>query len=567
MEVIKMTKKIKVFGPPGTGKTKTIMGEEYGYKHLLQHGYTTDDITVVTYRKDAAQELRNQINSITKLEEKYLKPHVGTIHSICLRLIGNPRVCVDKDKRKFVKEYGYESYTKINKSKKDEDDFDIEDDTFTGDLFDIYNWCRSTCTLFEDWEIYPGRSMIDLSYNEVFKFFHDYEKFKKQNIIVDYSDMLQEIIDRKIIIDTPALILDEFQDLTRQMYRIFEMWATWCDYVIIAGDPNQSIYGYAGGSPKFFINYYADEIKLNQTYRLPDQINLLSRKVLEIESIIPPDTFGKIGYNDVIRYIDYDEETPVYNSELHLFRCKYQIPPAALQLAEQGKVFSTPSPYPGWTRKEIDLANAIITYRNGKLLNREQVMALIDNYSAKDLEMSVYAKTDKECKKVFIDKYMPLGVEPTRQVQKRILNKALINSLWSDDPTKDMIIGNGSNLFTSKICGILERKDLIAREEVKNRRLMTIHAAKGLEADVVFLHIGITKLVEASVYGELAQSQEEARVWYVGTSRAREILYIVEDKGRKYELPDAFDIPNRNEVPNIKALEYIETPKLLIADW
>jgi hypothetical protein len=42
---------------------------------------------------------------------------------------------------------------------------------------------------------------------------------------------------------------------------------------------------------------------------------------------------------------------------------------------------------------------------------------------------------------------------------------------------------------------------------------------------------------------------------------------IVDDVGRKYELPEIFDIPNRNTMPTISIEEYIKAPELLMANW
>jgi len=38
----------------------------------------------------------------------------------------------------------------------------------------------------------------------------------------------------------------------------------------------------------------------------------------------------------------------------------------------------------------------------------------------------------------------------------------------------------------------MNRTHIITSDEVQNRKIMTIHGAKGLEADAVFLHLGIT---------------------------------------------------------------------------
>ena len=82
-----LTKKIKVFDGPGCDKTTII--KDFYQKYLLD-GYEPTEITVLTFRKTAAADLINVTISCARLEEKKLKQHVGTIHSICYRLISYP---------------------------------------------------------------------------------------------------------------------------------------------------------------------------------------------------------------------------------------------------------------------------------------------------------------------------------------------------------------------------------------------------------------------------------------------------------------------------------------------
>src|SRR5208283_614595 len=103
------------------------------------------------------------------------------------------------------------------------------------------------------------------------------------------------------------------------------------------------------------------------------------------------------------------------------------------------------------------------------------------------------------------------------------------------DPTKGMI--KSSLLFKAKINGIKNRINLILLEEVKNRNILTIHGAKGLEAEAVFLHTAITPRIQKKLLIPDKESQAEARVWYVGVTRPKNVLYLVTDAGKNYTLP------------------------------
>lgn len=95
-----------------------------------------------------------------------------------------------------------------------------------------------------------------------------------------------------------------------------------------------------------------------------------------------------------------------------------------------------------------------------------------------------------------------------------------------------------SKLLNAKISGVLNRKSPIMSWETSNRKLLTIHGSKGLEADVVFLHTAITPRISKSIVIPGEDSAAEARVWYVGTTRAKEVLYVIRDVGKCYQLPE-----------------------------
>src|SRR5665647_2868560 len=80
-----MVNKTKIHGGPGCGKTYYLKGI---YKDFIKDGYKPKNITVLTFRKNAADDLIMAIKPYTKLDEKEVKKHVGTFHSICLRLLG-----------------------------------------------------------------------------------------------------------------------------------------------------------------------------------------------------------------------------------------------------------------------------------------------------------------------------------------------------------------------------------------------------------------------------------------------------------------------------------------------
>ncbi|MGI5846254.1 MAG: UvrD-helicase domain-containing protein [Alphaproteobacteria bacterium] len=512
-----MTEKIKVFGGPGCGKTSII--KEFYQKYIFE-GYKPEDITVLSFRKTAANDLINAVISYAKVEEKELRKHVGTIHSICYRLIGYPETMEPGDYRAFIETNDYGKYLKIPNINKT----DSEESAYSGDLFDLYAWLRNTCTPLEKWKRYPGIKNIKLPASKVPEFFQKYEEYKKQIGKIDFSDMLQIVIDEQIMLDTPILMIDEFQDFTAQMYKIFEMWVPRCDSVLVAADPNQSIYEFWGGRPDYYYNFDAVEIVRPETFRLNEQMKNFSHKILKCAGISAPETKTRKTYSNSIFNVWYNSKLPVYDEEFHLVRCNYQAPAVALKLAEDGKVFSGLC---GWSSEEIDAANAIISIRQGKAISFDQMKAIIDLFPKKLLGI-------KENKADLISR-LEKEYHPELQTGSGTLTPQILDILNSADPTKGM--NRDGVLFKAKINGVKNRKELITSKEVKNRAVLTIHGAKGLEADAVFLHTAITPRIQKALLSPGKESQAEARVWYVGVTRPKKVLYLVTDAGKNYSLP------------------------------
>lgn len=511
-------RRTKIHAGAGCGKTTEVTNF---YKRFLNE-YKPSEITVLTFRKNAAMDLIHATIPYAKVEEKELKKHVGTIHSICWRLIGYPEMIDAEETKAFVKLGGYEKYMKKDNHKSNSEDY--EESIYSGDMFDLYTWCRNTCTPFDKWRKYPGVENIKMPESKIPEFFNAYEGYKSKINKIDFSDMLQIVIDENIKLDTPILMVDEFQDLTAQMFKIFKMWEVNCDFVVIAGDENQSIYGYWGGNPYNLVNWEASEIVKMETFRLPEDIMTLSHRLLKRNGMHAPENKAKKVEHKTIYSLKYDSVLPSHDIEFHLIRCNYQKFSISMTLASEGKVFSGLC---GWTDEEINLANAIISIRLGKAVSFDHMKALVNSYPSK-----LFGITGG--KEDFINKLGKV-YRPELQTGTGILSSDILDMLKSNIPTKLMI--RDGTLFKEKMNGIKNRTSLITPNEVKNRRILTIHGSKGLEANAVFLHTAITPKIQKAIMLPGKDSQAEARVWYVGITRAKEFLYIIADEGKCYKIP------------------------------
>jgi len=479
----------KVHGCPGTGKTTTLLRR----LEELQQKYRPEDITVTTFRRTTASDLRRDFEGT----------QAGTLHHICRKLLGGPAVMSDKDNVTFGVKYGYN----IRKRAFDEDQV-------TGDPIDCYSWLRNTFTPIEDVYLYPGYDAI--SHMNMERFITEYETYKHEIEKVDFTDLLTMVLDDKVALDTLVLMVDEYQDLTPLQDAVIRWFSQECEVTIIAGDPGQSIYGVFGGSPELFQTWQADtNTVLEESHRLYTPIWNLARDTLAIERQDTPVILTREAPYTPIQEMSFNDPYPVHpGTELHLVRCNYQAPAISMHIAESGRPFLGLG---GWTDNEIRLFNVILKLRTGGPLYRRDMYTLLryypDHVQATAKELKGYRMTDKP---------------PITPGLYEIMRT----------PNPGAYIKDSGKLFNMKIMQALKiHKAPLSHEDLNAVKVLTIHGAKGTEADTVYLHTGITPKINKSIKIPGPDSEAEARVWYVGITRAKERLYLVKDKGKNYGLP------------------------------
>ena len=115
--------------------------------------------------------------------------------------------------------------------------------------------------------------------------YHEYTKCLKERHAIDFEDMindsariLREAEEQKLELDFKYIIVDEYQDISRQRFDLTKELSKLCDAKIIAvGDDWQSIYAYAGSDITLFTRFketfgYGLELRITKTYRNAQEI-------------------------------------------------------------------------------------------------------------------------------------------------------------------------------------------------------------------------------------------------------------------------------------------------------
>ena len=138
---------------------------------------------------------------------------------------------------------------------------------------------------FYEWESKSNNERTKLFLDVCQQCYLEYTKHLKQQHAVDFEDMINEsariLRDQQnsgVKLDFKYIIVDEYQDISRQRFDLTLELSKVCDAKIIAvGDDWQSIYAYAGSDITLFTRFkqamgYGEELKITRTYRNAQEV-------------------------------------------------------------------------------------------------------------------------------------------------------------------------------------------------------------------------------------------------------------------------------------------------------
>lgn len=252
-----------LYGPPGTGKTTELM------RLMKESDVPFNRIALVAFSKKAADEAKERIHTQFGVPLADLT-HIQTIHSMCFHALRvNREQMMDAAKyRDFGKKSGF-ILTGHNKA---EDGLNYSDDDFIG-LEQLYRNNRKQCE----------RELDLIDTDKFVQYMKLYKQYKSTLRFMDFTDLLEQYLKDELCENVDIAFVDEAQDLTTLQWRVVFQAFKEVDQLYIAGDDDQSIYGFQGADNDVFINLKGNTRTLERSYRLPQ---VLVDKAKDITSLI-----------------------------------------------------------------------------------------------------------------------------------------------------------------------------------------------------------------------------------------------------------------------------------------
>tara|TARA_A100001015_G_C14850116_1_gene656126 strand:- start:25 stop:1038 length:1014 start_codon:yes stop_codon:yes gene_type:complete len=262
----------KFYGPPGTGKTEKLIRRALAY---VRSGTDIKNIGYFAFTKKAANTAKERmLNKNRQFQKKDLK-YFQTLHSLAFRTLGLKEENVMQD-------YHYDDIGKtLSISVKAKRDLDSSPYlTCDNEYFQIILKSREKnikvwdeyCTAEYDKDINPG-ILKHIAAN--------YFKYKENNALIDYTDMIHQFIEKKYLCPKfDVVFIDEAQDLSPIQWMMYDILKANTKDMYLAGDDDQAIYAWAGADVDRFIKEPAKEVVLKKSRRVPVKIQEVSNIII-----------------------------------------------------------------------------------------------------------------------------------------------------------------------------------------------------------------------------------------------------------------------------------------------
>ncbi|MFI7178101.1 MULTISPECIES: ATP-dependent DNA helicase UvrD2 [Streptomyces] len=517
-----------VLAGAGTGKTRAIT-------HRIAYGVRSGQlmpasVLAVTFTNRAAGEMRGRLRTLGAGGVQ-----ARTFHSAALRqlqyfwpkAVGGEVPRLLERKIQFVAEAGARCRIRLDRN-------ELRD--VTGEI----EWAKVTQTVPADYPVAAlkaGREAPrDLA--EIAQIYGTYEQLKRDRGMIDFEDVLlltvgilqdRHDIAEQIRTQYQHFVVDEYQDVSPLQQRLLDLWLGERDSLCVVGDASQTIYSFTGATPDHLLNFrtrypQATVVKLVRDYRSTPQVVHLANGLLNqakgraAEHRLELVSQREGGPDPV--HTEYADEPAEAEGVAHRIRDLIAAGVPAGEIAVLYRINAQSEVY------EQALADAGVPYQlrgAERFFERQEVQKAI---------LALRGAARSGGNDPLLDDIVDLGSQ---------VRAVLSSTGWSTEPpagsgavrdqwesvaalvrlAEDFARARPGATLADLTVELDERKAAQHAPTVQGVTLASLHAAKGLEWDSVFL-VGLTDGMMPITYAKTdEQVEEERRLLYVGVTRAR----------------------------------------------
>src|SRR4051812_6789992 len=520
-----------VLAGAGTGKTRTITRR---IAQLVTAGHVAaSQVLAVTFTQRAAGEMRSRLRALDD------GSGTGSVQAMTFHAAGRrqlqyfwPRVVGDTGWQLMDSKFSVVAQAASRAGLQASTD-DVRD--LAGEI----EWAKASLISPEDYAAAVAKVGRDIALDaaKVAGVYAGYETLKARSdgtALLDFDDLLlhtaaaiendaavaEEFRDRY-----RCFVVDEYQDVTPLQQRVLDAWLGERDDLTVVGDANQTIYSFTGATPRYLLDFSrrfpdAAVVRLERDYRsTPQVVSLANRVIAAARGRMAGSKLHLVGQRDqgpvptfaehtdevaeaaavakqIKRLIDKGTE-PAEIAVLYRINAQSEVYEEAL--TEAGIPFQVRGGEGFFSRQEI-----------------RQALLALQRASERDVEGEL-----PEIVRVVLE---PLGLTaeppPGTRARERWEALAALAELVDEEVAQRPALD-----LRALIAELRQRAEARHPPVVQGVTLASLHAAKGLEWDAVFL-VGLADntlpISHALAHGPDSEPvEEERRLLYVGITRAR----------------------------------------------
>ena len=567
----------QVLAGPGSGKTLTIVNR---VRYLIEECHVKpEEILVITFTRYAAAEMKTRLCALMGRQD--IPVTTGTFHGIYYGILkwayrfGPQNILSEEEKYQILRSVVGRQEMEV---------FDEED--FLRDIAEEIGKVKNNRT---DIEEFVSAKCSAQSFRDIYKEYEKQRKSLRKIDFDDMLVVCYELFASRPDVlaqwqkKFKYILVDEFQDINRVQYDVIRMLALPENNLFVVGDDDQAIYGFRGADPEIMFQFREDypdakQILLDVNYRSTSNIVNNALKVIgnnerRFDKKISP-ARGSGAFLHVQELKDPNEEAQYVVDEIGkriesgvpkeeiavLFRIHTDARPVVEELIARKIPFQMrehlPNIYEHFIAKDIQ---AYFRLGMGKISRKDLLLimnrpkryigrdSLSDGASFENMRkfycdkdwmmdrvdqfewdvkmlsrMAPYAAIQYIRKRIGYDDYLK-DYAYTHKVERADLNEVLAEIEEASRPLPTL-----EEWFrhVEEYSEALKKKEQRKEQAGEGVRLMTLHAAKGLEFDTVLLLEANEGRMPYKKAKTDREEEEERRLFYVGMTRAKEVLKI-----------------------------------------
>jgi DNA helicase-2/ATP-dependent DNA helicase PcrA len=528
-----VTNLVRVYGPPGVGKTTWLSAQAV----RAADKYGGAGVVIASLTRTAAKEVAGR---------KTLVPpqNIGTLHAHAYRSLGRPALMETPEGLKEWNDWvGVGAYRVTGANTLNPEDAPAEMGLVINGEGD---------ELLSELAVKRASGTPEKLWNpSLLRFWGRWCEFKEETGRRDFTDLIVDAWEGGVELPARPMVFmaDEAQDFSRIEMRLARMWGERCETFVIVGDPDQNLYQWRGSDPEAFDGApAAEEMVLSQSYRVPravhheavdfiqriegrrpiayrprDADGVLERSQLELGDPVP--LVEELGAR-----IEAGEQVMVLAS------CGYMLNPLIARLREVGLPFHNPyrPAHGGWNPLAASkrLAAFVVPKRENRLWTWEEVWTWTKPLLAKGL-LTRGSKGWLEAKAT--------GTGRWGDAHQKVLDGdgllALLDKFESDED-RGAVMDCDLNWWEAHLAHkdhkiqqfplrVARLRGLGAITESPHLVIGTIHSVKGGEAERVYLFPDLSRAGYWDGWKTSGWRRHAVvRMMYVGMTRAREELVL-----------------------------------------